>query len=135
MFSSAVITVSGTVGKSELKTVGADQKVLKFSVAVNKGVKKDGAWSDATRWYQVEIWGKQAETVNKFLLKGSKVSVSGEHDVEEYTDNEGKTQVKQVIKNVGYGQIAIMDKKGDKPAAPAYDPKPAAEIDESSIPF
>jgi single-strand DNA-binding protein len=32
---------------------------------------------DETTWFRVSVWGKQAESCNKYLTKGSKVLVEG----------------------------------------------------------
>lgn len=51
--------------------------VTDFSVAVSNRYKKDDEWKEETTWFRVTVWGKQAETVNEYLKKGSKVLVEG----------------------------------------------------------
>ena len=47
--------------------------VTTFSVATSR---KYGE-KDETTWFRVSVWGKQAETCNQYLTKGSKVLVEG----------------------------------------------------------
>ena len=66
------ISISGTLGKDiELKTVG-DNVVGKFSVSDSQGKDKN------TIWWNCQLWGKRAESLEKYLIKGSSVTISGE---------------------------------------------------------
>lgn len=57
------------------------QPVTSFSVAVNSGSGDD----KKTGWFRVNTWGKQAETCNEYLHKGSKVLVEGKLQFDEHT--------------------------------------------------
>ena len=79
------ITIAGNLtGKPELKTVG-DQQVAKFSVAENRRWKnKAGEKQEETTYFDVDVWGKQAEHCAKYLDKGSGVYVEGRMACREY---------------------------------------------------
>ena len=51
----------------------AGDPVTTFSVATSR---KYGE-IDETTWFRVSVWGKQAESCNQYLHKGSKVLVEG----------------------------------------------------------
>lgn len=69
-------TIAGTVSQvRELKQVG-DRQVFNFSVAVSNGKDKDGNWRDST-FFDCAVWDKRAESVSRFLTKGTKVAVIG----------------------------------------------------------
>lgn len=69
-------TIAGTVSSvRELKQVG-DRHVFNFSVAVSNGKDKDGNWRDSTFW-DCAVWDKRAESVSRFLTKGTKIAVIG----------------------------------------------------------
>lgn len=54
------------------------QAVTNFSVASNRSYTgSDGQKVDETTWFRITTWGKQAETCNQYLNKGSKVLVEG----------------------------------------------------------
>ena len=67
-------TLVGHLGRDpEMRYLPDGTAVSNFSVAVNDG------WGDnkKTIWFRVSAWRKQAETVNEFLAKGSKVLIEG----------------------------------------------------------
>jgi single-strand DNA-binding protein len=86
------IIVVGNLGRDpELRFTPQGTAVCSFSVASNERRKdKSGEQQDVTTWFRVTVWGKQAETVSKYLTKGRSVYVEGRLHVEEWTDREGK---------------------------------------------
>lgn len=68
----------GNVGKdAELANVG-DTTVAKFSLATKESWRdKAGNKKEATEWHNIEVWGKQAEAIGKWIEKGRTVSVEG----------------------------------------------------------
>jgi len=68
------ITIIGNLGRDpELKFTADGKAVANFSVATSR---KYGE-KDETTWFRVSVWGKQAESCNTYLSKGSKVLVEG----------------------------------------------------------
>lgn len=68
-------------------TTGQNQTaVCKFSVAVEDG------WGEKKRtsFIPVVVFGKQAESCDKYLRKGSKVGVTGRLQTDSYENKEGK---------------------------------------------
>jgi single-strand DNA-binding protein len=54
------------------------QAVTNFSVATNRAyIGADGQLVKETIWFKVAAWGKQAESCNQYLKKGTKVLVEG----------------------------------------------------------
>lgn len=47
------------------------------SIAVNRSRKKDNQWVDETSFFDVTIFGKTAENLKPYLLKGSQICVEG----------------------------------------------------------
>jgi single-strand DNA-binding protein len=72
-----ILTISGTVGKDAVlrRTQGGDA-VLGFSLAVDNGKDKNGNRRDST-WFDCAIWGKRAESLERHITKGLKLSLSG----------------------------------------------------------
>jgi len=45
---------------------------------VNEGIKQqDGRWEDVANFFEITLWGKQAESFSRFLTKGKQVTVQG----------------------------------------------------------
>jgi single-strand DNA-binding protein len=54
------------------------QAVTRFSVATSRQyTSNNGSPVKETIWWRISVWGKQAETCNQFLKKGSKVLIEG----------------------------------------------------------
>jgi single-strand DNA-binding protein len=125
-----VITIAGTLGKDpELKQVGQDN-VLTFSVADSQGREKP------TIWWNCQLWGKRATSMQQYLSKGSKVTVTGQVTEREYTTKEGE---KRKVMDVRVNDLALQGDRGQQAApAPAKPAKGGATgFDDfvDSIPF
>lgn len=80
-----VITIAGNIGRdAELKYTPGGDAVASFSVADSQGKDK------LTIWWRCALWGKRAESLAKYMTKGSKVTVSGQVTEREYTDKDGQ---------------------------------------------
>jgi single-strand DNA-binding protein len=73
------IIVVGNLGRDpEMRFTPSGQAVTNFSVATSRQYTgNDGQLVKETIWFRVSTWGKQAETCNQFLRKGSKVLIEG----------------------------------------------------------
>lgn len=73
------IIIVGNLGRDpEMRFTPSGQAVTNFSVATNRQYNgADGQLVKETIWFRVSTWGKQAETCNQYLKKGSKVLIEG----------------------------------------------------------
>lgn len=73
------IIIVGNLGKDpEMRFTPSGQAVTNFNVATSRQYTgSDGAQVKETIWFRISAWGKQAETCNQYLRKGSKVLVEG----------------------------------------------------------
>ncbi len=71
--------ITGNLGKDpEMRYTPSGQAVTSFSVAVNESyTNNNGEKIKKTIWFRISAWGKQAETCNQYLKKGSMVLVEG----------------------------------------------------------
>ncbi len=68
------LIIIGNLGSNpEQRFTPSGDPVTSFSVATSR---KYGE-KDETTWFRVSVWGKQAESCNQYLHKGSKVLVEG----------------------------------------------------------
>ena len=75
------IIVVGNVGRDpEMRYMPDGTAVTSFSVATNRRWtdRASGQPVDETTWFRVNVWGRQAESTNQYLSKGSKVLVEGQ---------------------------------------------------------
>lgn len=73
------VALLGNLGNDpEVRTLESNNKVATFSLATSETYKdKQGNKQTATEWHNVEIWGKLADVVEKYLKKGSQVYLEG----------------------------------------------------------
>src|SRR3989304_2150484 len=63
---------------AELKYTSSNLAVCKFSIANNQRRKRDNAWTDEAHFFDVPLWGKTAESLHKYLVKGKQVAIDGQ---------------------------------------------------------
>lgn len=63
----------------ELKyTPNTNLPVTKLSIAVNSRRKQDNEWVDDANFFDITLFGKQGEALNKYLLKGKQIAIEGQ---------------------------------------------------------
>ena len=81
------VVIVGRLGQDpEIKYFESGSVKAKFSVAVDRTFSKENKITD---WFNIEVWGRQAEFVGEWVKKGSLVSVTGQLEVNRYTDQAG----------------------------------------------
>jgi single-strand DNA-binding protein len=83
------IIVVGNLGRDpEMRYTPSGQAVTSFSIASNRQyTNNNGQNVKETIWFKISVWGKQAETCNQYLKKGSKVLVEGRLQPDPNTGN------------------------------------------------
>ena len=73
------IIIVGNLGRDpEMRYLPSGQAVTNFSVATSrKYTNSDDQLVDETTWFRISVWGRQAETTNQYLRRGSRVLVEG----------------------------------------------------------
>lgn len=108
------ITIAGQLGKdAEVRFLPNGDPVASFSVADSQGKDKP------TIWWRCSLFGKRAESLAPYLLKGQAVTVSGTVTERKYTDNSGQ---ERTVMEVRVNDLALQGGKREA-AAPA----PAAQ--------
>lgn len=74
-----IIVVGNLGGDPEMRYMPDGTAVTNFSMATSRRWTDGGTGEprEETTWFRVSVWRKQAETVNQYLSKGSKVLVEG----------------------------------------------------------
>lgn len=108
----ADITITGGLGRdAELKFTPSGSAVLNFSVADDQRRQNPQTkeWETvSTTWWNVAVWGRQAETLAEHLTKGTRVVVVGtvherkyEHNGEQRSSFDVKARTVAVIPKAG----------------------------------
>ena len=107
----AVTLIGRLTRDAELKYTNSGTAICKFSIAVNKSKKVGEAWEDEAHFFDVVLWGRQGEAVQKYLEKGKQVGVQGELTQQRWEkDGQNRSRVEVKAYNV---QLLGNAKKSD----------------------
>jgi single-strand DNA-binding protein len=139
------VILVGNLGRdAELRYTPGGAAVAKFSVATTEVWNdKSGQRQERTEWHNIDLWGKQAESLSEYLVKGKQVYVEGRLQTDEYTDKEGNkrktTRVrcdKVVLLGSGGGRGAGMSRSSGADDMGSHAPEPVSEpLTDDDIPF
>jgi single-strand DNA-binding protein len=93
------ILLIGNVGQDpEMRYTPSGAAVTNFSLAVNhRSSRRDGDVQQETEWFRVSAWDRLAETVNQYVVKGSKVFVDGRFRSRQYVGSDGQTRTSNEV--------------------------------------
>lgn len=144
---SIAVLVGRLTRDAELKYTNSGQPVCHFAVATSSRKKKGDQWVDEASFWDVDLWGKQAESLNQYLTKGKLVAVEGTMRQDRW-EQDGQSRMKvlvsaNTVQLLGGGQQAngssSAPQSGYQPSAPAgrtpAQPAPAADDFSDDIPF
>lgn len=83
------VMLLGNLGADpELKMTQGGQAVLKLRLATSSSfMGKDNVRQERTEWHSCSLWGKRAEALAKFLVKGDRILVEGSLRTSSYEKN------------------------------------------------
>lgn len=103
-----VVIVGRLVRDPELRKTANDRSVVAFTVALDNRTTNNGEKS--TSYIPCTAWNSTAESIAKFMKKGSLVGVDGHLNQRSYTANDGrKVSVVEVIAD----SVQFLEKKND----------------------
>ncbi len=96
------VQLIGHVGQEpEIKTLEGGRKMANITIATNEVYYKDnGDKVENTEWHRVVAWGKTAEIIEKYVVKGKEIAVEGKLTHRSYDDKNGdKRFITEVVAN------------------------------------
>jgi single-strand DNA-binding protein len=148
------VMLIGNAGKdAELRYLSTGTPKSEFSLAVNNRRRNPaGEWEDQTEWFNIVIFGDQAERVSQYITKGKPLYVEGRLQTRNWDDDQGVKHYRtEIIVNTlqllgsreGGGAGAARDDWGDgggagaRPARSGYSGArgAAGETDPDDLPF
>lgn len=83
------VILIGRLGQDpEVRATPSGQSVATLRVATSESWVKDGQREERTEWHRVIVWGRQAETVGKYLTKGRAVFIEGKIQTRSWDDQQ-----------------------------------------------
>jgi single-strand DNA-binding protein len=96
-----VVLIGRLTQDAELKYTNSGIPVSKVRIAVNTKRKKEGQWTEEGNFFDVVIWGKFAEALQPYLLKGKPIGVQGELRQSRWEqDGQPRSRVEIVANNI-----------------------------------
>ncbi|MGH9254709.1 MAG: single-stranded DNA-binding protein [Vicinamibacterales bacterium] len=137
------VILVGNLGRdAELRYTPGGAAVATLSLATTEVWNdKQGQRQEKTEWHRVVLWGKQAETLQEYLVKGKQVYVEGRLQTRQWDDKEGNKRYTTEIKadrvtllgGGGGTRTGGMD-RGPSPST-GPDDAPVEPITDDDIPF
>lgn len=136
-----IIIVGNLTRDPELKQLPSGQSVCRLGLATNRQFKnkQTGAQTQEVCFVDVDVWGMQAESCQKFLAKGRSVLVEGRLKFDTWQDPQGATRSKHSIfaDRVVFLSSAAAAEIDDAPSAeaPSYEPEKAVFATQNTAEF
>ncbi len=106
------VTLVGRLTRDpELRHLPSGNPVLQLGLAVNGRQKDDGGnWTDKPNFFDVKVFGNQAEMLSQHLAKGRRVGIDGRLDWSSWEAQDGSKRSKvEVVAN----QVQFLDSRGE----------------------
>ncbi len=136
------VIISGNLTRDpEVRATASGMTIMRIGVAVNDRRKNNqtGQWEDYPNFINCTMFGTRAESVARFLSKGSKVSIEGKLRYSSWErDGQKHSSIEVIIDEIEFmsSRNAGSDGAGygaqPAPMAPAPD---AADVYDDDIPF
>ncbi len=103
------VQLIGNVGNDpEIKTLENGKKLAHLTIATNDHYKNEkGEKVQQTEWHRVTAWGKTAEIIENYVVKGKEVAVEGKLTHRSYEDKNGE---KRYVTEVVINEILLLSK-------------------------
>ena len=114
------VTLVGRLTRDpELRHLPSGSPVLQLGLAVNGRQKDDaGNWTDKPNFFDVKVFGNQAEMLSQHLAKGRRVGIDGRLDWSSWeTDGQKRSKVEVVA-----FQVQFLDSRGAEGEQSQYIP-------------
>ena len=125
--------LAGRVTKDiELKVTPTGKSVCSFSLAVERKFVQNG--EKVTDFINCQLWGKSAETLEKYVKKGMMIGVEGRIQTRKYTNQQGQTvYVTEVVAD----SFSFLEKKqsNDQPQFNDFENYGGFEVNDDDLPF
>lgn len=130
------VIVSGNLTRDpEVRTTASGNPVMGFGIAVNDRRKNSqtGEWEDYPNFIGCTMFGARAQSVSRFLSKGSKVAIEGKLRWSQWETNEGqkRSKIEIIVDEIEF--MSSISNGAQVPAtasAPAVDPMTSTLYDD-----
>jgi len=120
-----VVLVGRLTRESELRFTNSGTAVSRFSIAVNRMKRSGDQREEEVSFFDITVWGKQAEVLNPYLTKGRQICVNGELRQSRWEqDGQSRSKIEVVANNI---QL-LGSSSGSNPNGSDYAPAPEQAV-------
>ena len=103
------VQLIGHVGQEpEIKTFEGGKKLANLTLATNESyTNAKGEKVEQTEWHRLTAWGKTADLIESYVIKGKEIAVEGKLTHRSYDDKDG---VKRYITEVVISELLLLGK-------------------------
>ena len=107
------VILVGNLGQDpDVRKTAGGSAVCNLRIATSERRKdRDGNFSEHTEWHSVVVFGKQAETVARYLQKGRQVYIEGKLQTRKWQDKNGNDRYSTEIVADMYGGVRFLGSK------------------------
>src|SRR3954447_4224796 len=105
------VILVGNLGRdAEVRFTPGGQPVATLNLATTEQWNdKEGQRQEKTEWHRIVLWGKQAESLQQYLVKGKQIYVEGRLQTRQWDDKDG---VKRNTTEIRADRITLLGSAG-----------------------
>jgi single-strand DNA-binding protein len=105
------VILIGNLGRdAEVRFTPGGQPVASLNLATTEQwTDREGQKQEKTEWHRIVLWGKQAESLQQYLVKGKQIYVEGRLQTRQWDDKEG---VKRYTTEIKADRITLLGSAG-----------------------
>lgn len=128
------VSIGGNLCRdAELRATASGMAVLTFSVAVNESRKNQqtGEYEDYPNYVDCTMFGRRAESVSRYLTKGTYVALTGRLHQNRWQNNDGqkRSKLEVTVDNIHF------ESRGQRDGGYEQQQEPPADLYDEDIPF
>lgn len=118
----------------ETRVTPGGQTICQFGMAVNRTYKDGtGAQREDTTFVDINAWGRQGETLAKYLTKGRPLYLEGRLQYDTWEDK--TTGQKRSRHSITLESFQFLNGSSGSPETPPAQPAPTSENQDEDVPF
>lgn len=106
-----VMLIGNTGRDAEMRYLSTGTAMTTFSLAVNSRRRgQAGEWEDQTDWFNIVLFGDQAERISQYITKGKQLFIEGRLNQRQWDDDQGQRHYRtEVVAN----NVQFLDRRGE----------------------
>lgn len=128
------VSIGGNLCRdAELRATASGMAVLAFSVAVNESRKNQqtGEYEDYPNYVDCTMFGRRAESVGRYLAKGTYVALTGRLHQNRWQNKDGqnRSKLEVTVDNIHF------ERRGERDGGYEQQREPSADVYGDDVPF